>query len=74
MNVIHKNCDKNLAKDKSLPKNSYIIEYKIDNELTYDIVVSNSAAEIFDSYYDQLGKDSIVSILWTEGKSRTINK
>lgn len=74
MNVIHKNCDKNLAKDKSLPKNSYIIEYKIDNELTYDIVAGNSIVEIFDSYYDQLGKDSIVSILWTEGKSRTINK
>lgn len=74
MDVIHKNCDKNLAKDKSLPKNSYIIEYRIDDELTYDIIMGNSIVEIFDFYYDQLGKDSIVSILWTEGKSKNLIK
>jgi hypothetical protein len=74
LNVIHKNCDKNLAKDKSLPKNSYIIEYKIDNETTHDIVSASSFVEVFDCYYDELGKDCIVSIQWTEGKLKSNSK
>lgn len=67
MDVIHKNCKKELAKDKSLPRNSYLVTYKIDGEITYDVARASSFVEVFDYYYDQLGKGSIQRIEWTDG-------
>lgn len=66
MLIIHKNCDKSLAKDKSLPRNSYLIVYEQDGELTYDIVQSSSKVEIFDYYYDKYG-DVLKQMVWTDG-------
>ncbi len=69
MTIIHKNCDKVLAKDKTLPRNSYLVTYKNDDKLVYDIVQSSSRVEIFDYYYDKYG-DVVKGIVWTDG---TIN-
>lgn len=66
MKIIHKNCQKELSKDKSLPLNSYIISYKLDEEIVYDIVQSNSKVEIFDHYYDNYG-NVLINISWTNG-------
>jgi hypothetical protein len=68
MKILHKNCDRSLAKEKTLPRNSYLVRYNDDNgEEKYDIVQSNSRVEIFDYYYDTYGKDGIKFISWTEG-------
>lgn len=67
MKLIHKDCDKSLAKDRSLPRNSYIITYVQDEITKYDIVQASSFVEVFDNYYDNLGKDSIKKIQWTDG-------
>jgi hypothetical protein len=66
--LIHKQCDKSLANDKSLPINSYIITYLLDDEKMYDIVQASSVCEVFDKYYDDYGKGSIQEIKWTNGK------
>jgi hypothetical protein len=66
--LIHKQCDKSLANDKSLPINSYIITYLIDNEKMYDIIQASSICEVFDKYYDEYGKGSVQEIKWTNGK------
>jgi hypothetical protein len=66
--LIHKQCDKSLANDKSLPINSYIITYLLDDEKMYDIVQASSICEVFDKYYDDYGKGSIQEIKWTNGK------
>jgi hypothetical protein len=66
--LIHKQCDKSLANDKSLPINSYIITYLLENEKMYDIVQASSVCEVFDKYYDEYGKGSIQEIKWTNGK------
>jgi hypothetical protein len=66
--LIHKQCDKALANDKSLPINSYIITYLLDDEKMYDIVQASSVCEVFDKYYDDYGKGSIQEIKWTNGK------
>jgi hypothetical protein len=66
--LIHKQCDKALANDKSLPINSYIITYLIDNEKMYDIIQASSICEVFDKYYDEYGKGSVQEIKWTNGK------
>jgi hypothetical protein len=66
--LIHKQCDKALANDKSLPINSYIITYLLDDEKMYDIVQASSVCEVFDKYYDDYGKGSVQEIKWTNGK------
>lgn len=66
MKIIHKDCDKELSKDKSLPRNSYLISYILDEKTVYDIIQSNSKVEIFDYYYDSYG-DVLTDISWTEG-------
>lgn len=67
MKIIHKNCDINLAKDKKLPLDSYLVEYNSDENIQYDIVQSSSRVEIFDYYYDTYGKNGIKSMRWTDG-------
>lgn len=67
MNIIHKDCDVSLAKDKSLPTNSYIIKYLNKGKETFDIVQAGSFVEVFDAYYDEYGKETIKSIKWTNG-------
>jgi hypothetical protein len=66
MLIIHKNCDKSLAKDKTLPRNSYLVTYVQEEELSYDIVQSSSKVEIFDYYYDRYG-NVLRDIRWTDG-------
>ena len=63
--ILHSKCEPDLAKDKSLPRDSYIVSYMNDNLLCYDIVRSGNQVEIFDHYYDN--SYVVKSIEWTEG-------
>jgi hypothetical protein len=65
INIIHKNCDKSLAKDKSLPLNSYLVSYNSDDILMYDIA-QGIPVDIFDHYYDHYR--NLLSMEWTDGK------
>lgn len=65
MNIIHKDCDPILSEDKTLPRNSYIVSYKNEEYIKYDIVQSNSKVEIFDKYWDEYR--NVLSIEWTKG-------
>lgn len=68
LNIIHKDCDKALAKDKSLPIDSYLVMYLVKDTEKYDIVQAGSFVEVFDNYYDNYGKGAIKKIKWTEGR------
>jgi hypothetical protein len=68
MRIIHEKCSLNLAEDKTLPLNSYIVSYLYQEDLCYDIVQSNSSVNIFDYYYDRY--KNVKSIEYTTG---TIN-
>lgn len=68
MNIIHKDCDEALAKDKSLPINSYLVTYLLQDMEKYDIVQAGSFVEVFDNYYDNYGMGAIKKIKWTEGR------
>jgi len=57
LNIIHEDCDPTLAKDTKLPYNTYVVEYTKENRIAYDITMSSSAVEVFDSYYDKYKKD-----------------
>lgn len=63
--IIHKKCDVSLAKDKSLPLDSYLVSYPDGDEICYDIV-QGSRVGIFDYYYDEYRK--VISMKWTDGR------
>lgn len=53
LQILHEKCDPKLANDKSLPYTTYLVEYELDEDLTYDLVISNKKADIFDYYWDK---------------------
>jgi hypothetical protein len=57
MNILHEDCDPTLAKDTKLPYNTYVVEYTKEDRIAYDIAMSSSSVEVFDSYYDKYKKD-----------------
>ena len=65
MNIIHENCEKKVSEDKKLPKSSYLVTYVAKEKLSYDIVMADSKAEIFDTYYDKY--KNVKEIKWTKG-------
>ena len=67
MKILFENCDPDQAKDRELPNNAFLIEYKVDGGAasSYDIAAAAKQSEIFDHYYDNY--DGVVSITWTDG-------
>lgn len=57
MNILNEDCDPTLAKDTKLPYNTYVVEYTKEDRIAYDITMSSSAVEVFDTYYDKYKKD-----------------
>tara|TARA_B100001057_G_C22519159_1_gene821136 strand:- start:452 stop:718 length:267 start_codon:yes stop_codon:yes gene_type:complete len=56
---IHENGKKDLADNKYLPNNAYLVEYKVEGETRYDVVQSVKVVDIFDEFYDKYKKDLI---------------
>ena len=67
INLLEANCDLEMGKNKKLPRNSYIVSYMANGVVHYDIIVGDKT-NIFDCYYDSLGKGSIQSIMYTDGQ------
>jgi hypothetical protein len=67
MIILYKECEPTLAKDKQLPRDSYLISYFDDETLKFDIS-RGSKVELFNYYYDTYR--NVNSISWTDG---TIN-
>jgi hypothetical protein len=51
--ILQQNCDPELANDRTLPYNSYLVHYCIDGSFCYDLVISNKKIDIFDYYWDR---------------------
>ena len=64
LDFIHKDCHHSMSKDKKL-QNSFLVVYKVKDEIKHDITRAGSKVEIFDHYYDNY--DGVVSITWTDG-------
>ena len=67
LNLLHENCDPELAKDTSLPCTAYIVEYNTESGVQYDIAISAKKVEIFDYYWDKY--HSLSSMKQTEGRA-----
>jgi hypothetical protein len=66
--IIHENCDPDLAQDRSLPNNAFIVEYKLDGATCYDIASGQGQVDIFDVYWDKYHRD-FVTMKQTEGRT-----
>ena len=53
LDFIHKDCHHSMSKDKKLPKDSFLVVYKVKDEIKHDITRAGSKVEIFDHYYDK---------------------
>ena len=69
MKILFENCDPDQAKDRELPNNAFLIEYKVDGGAasSYDIAAAAKQSEIFDHYYDKY-KKGFVTMKQTEGR------
>tara|TARA_B100000902_G_C27101311_1_gene808937 strand:+ start:468 stop:755 length:288 start_codon:yes stop_codon:yes gene_type:complete len=67
--IIHENCDVVAANDKQLPNTAYLVTYKKEDKVLYDIAMSSKQADIFDHYYDKYKKD-FVTMKQAEGQIR----
>lgn len=64
---IHQDCDPDLANDRSLPYNAYLVTYEYDGQTKYDIVQCGKKIEIFDHYWDRY-REGLKTFKQTEGR------
>ena len=67
MKIIHENCDKELAEDRTLPYTAYLVEYQLDGLTKYDIVTAPKRVDIFDHYWDKY-RNGFINMTQTEGR------
>ena len=67
VNIIHANCDPELANDRTLPHTAYLIEFDDGNGVIYDIVTASKRVDIFDYYWDKYR--NVISMTQTEGRA-----
>ena len=63
--VLHEKCEKDKADDKKLPSDSFLVTYKVEEEVKYDVTRAGSQLELFDHYYDTY--KNVQGIAWTNG-------
>ena len=66
-NIIHQDCDPKLAEDRSLPYNTFIIEYMVEGKPKFDIASGNGQVDVFDEYWDKYSSD-FKTMKQTEGR------
>ena len=63
--VIHEKCERGKAEDKKLPSDSFLVSYKVEDEIKYDVTRAGTQLELFDHYYDT--NKNVQGIAWTKG-------
>ena len=64
---IYSDCDPTQADDKSLPSNSFLIEYEQDGITKFDIVAAAKQEDIFDHYWDNY-RSNFRNMTQTQGR------
>ena len=69
MRILNEACDPEIATDKTLPNNAFLVTYHTGEERKYDLVMSSKKVDIFDHYWDKY-KEGLLDIQQASG---TIN-
>lgn len=64
---IHSDCDPTMADDRSLPTNSFLVEYLQDGMTKFDVVSASKQVDIFDHYWDNYRSD-FINMTQTQGR------
>jgi hypothetical protein len=65
--ILHKDCDPDLAQDRTLPYTAYLVEYISEESTHWDIVVTGKQLDIFDYYWDTY-REGLIGWKQTEGR------
>lgn len=65
--ILHKDCDPELAKDRTLPYIAYLVEYVTNDQTKWDIVIASKKLDIFDYYWDTY-REGLIGWTQTEGR------
>ena len=49
--ILHEKCEIDKAEDKKLPSDSFLVSYKVEDEIKYDVTRAGTQLELFDHYY-----------------------
>lgn len=64
--ILKVDCKPADAKDRSLPTDAFLVQYKIDGEVFFDLTRAQKEVKLFDMYYDKFGK-GFIGFKWAEG-------
>ncbi len=68
ISTLFENCNPKEDNNTKLPYTAYIVEYKVDEEIRYDIAMGDKQVDVFDVYYDKYGKDGFIGMKQSEGR------
>jgi len=65
--IIHEDCDPTFGQDRSLPYNTFLIEYTVEGLTKFDVASGAGQVDVFDEYWDKYHSD-FVNMTLTEGR------
>ena len=68
ISTLHENCNPQEDNNTKLPYTTYLIWYKVEEEIRYDIAMGDKQSDIFDTYWDKYGKDGFIGMKQSEGR------
>jgi hypothetical protein len=68
LKILQKDCSPEVAEDRKLPYTTYLVTYKLDGMIHYDLVITDKQIEIFDYYWDRYRED-LISFKQSEGRT-----
>ena len=68
ISTLHENCNPQEDNNTKLPYTAYLIWYKVEDEIRYDIAMGDKQVDVFDAYWDKYGKDGFIGMKQSEGR------
>ena len=68
ISTLYENCNPKEDNNSKLTYTAYLVEYKVDEEIRYDIAMGDKQVDVFDVYYDKYGKDGFIGMKQSEGR------
>ena len=68
ISTLHENCNPQEDNNTKLPYTAYLVEYKVEEEIRYDIAMGDKQSDIVDTYWDKYGKDGFIGMKQSEGR------
>jgi len=67
ISTLAENCNPQEDNNSKLPYTAYLVSYKVDEEIRYDLAMGDKQVDVFDAYYDKYKKD-LISMEQSEGR------